>query len=120
MILAILSILVGLLTGFGALQELIVRGVIDHEIYPAILGIIGTVIAVLFVISGIAMVRKWANMRRLVIVTSILSIVFHVYAALPPYRNVGFLALIIGAGFGLVLLIAMLRSKGKKIQPAIG
>jgi tryptophan-rich sensory protein len=120
MILAILSILVALLTGFGAVQELIVGGIIDHEVQPAIIGIIGTAISVLFVISGIAMWRKWPSTRRLVIVTAILSIVFHVYAALPPHRNVGLPALIIGAGFGLVLLIVMFSSKGKSAAPAIG
>ena len=121
MVLAILTILVGLLVGFGGMQELIVRGIIDHEVYPAILGLIGTIIAILFIVSGIAMWRKWPNTRRLVIVTSILSIVFHVYAALPPHRNVGPAALIVGAGFGLVLLLVMLlRSKGKTVAPAIG
>ena len=120
MILAILSILVGLLTGFGAVQELIVRGIIDHEIQPAIVGIIGTVISVLFVVSSIALWRKWESTRRLVIVTSILSIIFHVYAALPPHRNVGPPALILGVGFGLVLLIVMLSSKRNTAAPAVG
>jgi tryptophan-rich sensory protein len=120
MILAILTILVGLLVGFGGAQELIVRGIIDHEVYPAILGIIGTIIGVLFIVSAIAMWRKWPSTRWLVIVTSILSIVFHVYAALPPYRNVGLGALIIGAGYGLVLLIVMLSSKRNRTAPAVG
>jgi nicotinamide riboside transporter PnuC len=119
MILAILTILVGLSLGFGGMQELIVRGIIGHEVYPGILGIIGTVIAVLFIVSGIAMWRKWPNTRRLVIVTSIFSIVFHVYAALPPYRNVGPPALIVGAGFGLVLLIVTRRSRPKTAAPAV-
>jgi len=120
MILAILSILVGLLTGFGALPELIVPGIIDHRVQPAIIGSIGTVISVMFVISGIALGRKWPSARRLAIVTSVLSIVFHIYAALPPHRNVGPPALILGAGFGLVLLIVMLKSRGNTVAPAIG
>jgi hypothetical protein len=120
MVLAILSILVGLLTGFGAVQELIVPGIIGGGVQPAIIGIIGTVISVLFLISGIAMWRKWPSTRRLVIVTAILSIVFHVYAALPPHRNVGPPALILGAGFGLVLLIATFTSRGKNAEAAIG
>ena len=120
MILAILTILVGLLVGFGGMQELIVGGIIDHEVYPAILGIIGTIIAILFIVSGIAMWRNWPNTRRLVIITSILSIVFHVYAALPPHRNVGPPALILGAGYGLVLLIIMLASKRNRTAPAVG
>ena len=120
MILAIFCILVGLATGFGAVQELIVPGIMGRQVQPAIIGIIGTVISILFLISGIAMWRKWPNTRRLVIVTAILSIVFHVGAALPPHRNVGPPALIIGAGYGLVLLIAMFSSRGKSAAPAIG
>ena len=120
MILAVLSILVALLTGFGAVQELIVRGIINRELQPFFISLVGTAVAVLFFISGIAMWRKWPSTRRLVIVTSILSILFHVYSALPPHRNVGPLALIIGAGFGLVLLIATFASKGKNAAAAIG
>ena len=120
MILVVLSILVALLTGFGAVQELIVRGILNREVQPLIIGLSGTAVSVLFLISGIAMWRKWPNTRRLVIVTAILSIAFHVYAALPPHSTVGPPALIIGAGYGLVLLIVTLVSKGKRAQPAIG
>jgi hypothetical protein len=119
MILVVLCFLAALLTGFGAVQELIVRGIIDHEVQPAIIGIIGSVVSILFLVSGIAMWRKWASTRRLAIITGILSIVFHVYAALPPHRNVGPPALIIGVGFGLVLLIVMFSSKGRTAAQAI-
>ena len=111
MILAILTILVGLLTGFGAGQELIVRGVIDRELQPFIIGVVGIVVAVLFLISGIAMWRKWANTRPLLMVTGILSIVYHIYVALPPHRSAGVPALIVGAGYGLVLLIIAFSSR---------
>jgi hypothetical protein len=120
MVIAILNILFGLLLGFGAVQELIVRGINGGEVQPLVIGLAGTAISVLFLISGIGMWRKWPGTRRLVIVTAILSILFHVYAALPPHRKVGFIALIIGAGYGLVLLIVTLSSKGRKAQPAIG
>src|SRR5262245_12825733 len=120
MILAVLCFLVALLTGFGGVQELVVRGIINHEVYPAIIGTIGTVISVLFLLSGIAMWRKWPSTRRLAIVTAILSIVFHVYAELPPHRTVGPPALIVGAGFGLVLLIVVCSSKPKSAQPVAG
>lgn len=119
MTLAVLSILVGLLTGFGAVQELIVRGIINREVQPLIISLVGIVVSLLFLISGIAMLRRWPSTRRLVIVTAILSIVFHVYAALPPHRRVGPIALIIGAGYGLVLLIFILTSKGRKTQAVI-
>jgi tryptophan-rich sensory protein len=119
MVLAVLNILVALALGFGAMQELIVPGIIDHQVQPAIIGIVGTVVSVLFLISGIAMWRKWPSSRRLVIVTAVASILFHVYAALPPHRNVGFPALIIGAGYGLVLLIVMFTSKRNAPAPAL-
>jgi len=97
-----------------------VSGIIYHEVYRAIIGIFGTVISVLFLVTGIALWRKWPSTRRLAIVTAVFSIVFHVYAALPPHRSMGYPALIIGAGFGLVLLIITLSSKGKRTAPAVG
>jgi len=120
MVLALVSILVGLLTGFGAVKELILPGIVGGGLQPAIIGVIGTIVSVLFVISGIAIWRRWPNTRGLAILTSILSIVFHVYAALPPHRNVGPPALILGVGFGLVLLIVMLSSKRNRTAPAVG
>lgn len=119
MTLAVLNILVGLLTGFGAVQEFIVRGIRDRETQPFFIGLAGMVVSVLFVTSGVAMWRRWPNARGLAIVTATLSILFHVYAALPPHRKVGPPALIIGAGYGLVLLIITLSSKGKKTDTAL-
>ena len=120
MVLAVLNILIGLLLGFGAAQEFIVLGLLDRRVQPFFAGLAGIVVSVLFITSGIAMWRKWPSARRLVIITAVLSILFHIYAALPPHRNVGPSALIIGAGYGLVLLIITLSSKGKKAEAAIG
>jgi hypothetical protein len=119
MVIAVLNILIGLLLGFGAAQEFIVLGLVDRRVQPFFAGLVGIVVSVLFITSGIAMWRKWPSARRLVISTAILSILFHVYAALPPHRNAGFPALIIGVGYGLVLLIITLTSKGKKTEAAI-
>ena len=119
MVFAVLNILIGLLLGFGAAQELILLGLLDRRVQPFFAGLVGMVVSVLFITSGIAMWRKWPSARRLVIITAILSILFHVYAALPPHRNVGPPALIIGVGYGLVLLIITLTSKGKKTEAAI-
>ena len=120
MVFAVLNILIGLLLGFGAAQEFIVLGLVDRRGQPFLAGLVGMVVSVLFITSGIAMWRKWPSARRLVIITAILSILFHVYAALPPHRNVGPPALIIGVGYGLVLLIVMFSSKGKRAQPVAG
>ena len=118
MLLAVLNILVALVLGFGAAQELIVGGLRDPEAQPFI-GLAGIVVSVLFIISGVAMWRKWPSARRLAIVTAISSIVFHGYAALPPHRIMGLPALIVGVGYGLVLLVITLSSKGKA-EAAIG
>ena len=120
MVLAVLNILIGLLLGFGAAQQLIVLGLADRRVQPFVADLAGIVVSVLFITSGVAMWRKWPSARRLAIVTAISSIVFHVYAALSPHRNMGFVALIVGVGYGLVLLIVTLISKGKRAQPAIG
>ena len=66
------------------------------------------------------MLRKTHSARYLVIVTAILCILFHVYAALPPHRRVGMFALIIGVGYGLVLLVATLSSGRGKTEAMVG
>lgn len=119
MVLAILNFLVALVLGFGAVQELIVSGIRGGGTQPFVIGVAGIVVSVLFIVSGVAMLRKWPSSRRLVIITAIASILFHVYAALPPHRIVGLPALIIGAGYGLVLLIITLASRGNKPEAAI-
>jgi len=117
---AVLNILVALVLGFGAVQEVIVPGIRDGEVQPQpfLIGLAGIVASALFIVSGIAMWRQSPSARNLVLITAILSILFHVYAALPPHRNVGPPALIIGVGYGVVLLIFAL--KGRKAEPAIG
>ena len=119
MVLAVLNILIGLLLGFGAGQEFIVVGLVDRRVQPFFAGLAGIVVSVLFITSGVALWRKWPNARRLVIITAILSILFHVYEALPPHRNMGPPALILGVGYSLVLLIVTLSSKGKKAETAV-
>jgi len=119
MVFAVLNILIGLLLGFGAAQEFIVLGLVDRRVQPFFAGLAGIVVSVLFITSGVGMWRKWPSARRLVIVTAISSIVFHIYAALPPHRNVGPPALIIGVGYGLVLLIITLTSNRKKAETAV-
>lgn len=108
MVFAVLNILIALLLGFGAIQELIVLGR-QQQVQPFLMGVAGIVVSLLFIISGIALWRRQANARRLVIIAAVASIVFHIYAALPPHGNVGVFALILGVGYGLVLLAVHLR-----------
>ena len=105
LVLVALNMLVALLTGFGALQQFIVCGVLDQEMQPFLVSLVGIMVSVLFVTSGIAMLRQWPNARCLIIVTGTLSILLHVYGVLPPHGNMGFIALIVGAGYGLLMLL---------------
>ena len=103
--LVMLNLLVALSTGFGALQEFIISGVFGRQMQPFLVSLLGIIVSVLFVISGIAMLRRRATARRLIIVTGTSSILLHVYGALPPHRIMGILVLIVGAGYGLLMLV---------------
>jgi hypothetical protein len=100
-----LNILVALLTGFGALQVFIIRGIRDRQMQPLLISLVGIIVAILFITSGIALLRRWPTVRRLITLTGTLSILLHVYGAMPPHRNMGFVVLIVGAGYGLVMLV---------------
>ncbi|HEV2881482.1 MAG TPA: hypothetical protein VGX24_09420 [Pyrinomonadaceae bacterium] len=119
MILALLNILVALFLGYGAVGEFWVRGVRGGEVQPLVVGLAGAFVSVLLALSGVALWRRRPNARRLAVVAAILSIVFHVYAACPPHRNVGILVLLVGAGYGLLLLLGVtLMPGGRKAQTA--
>ena len=114
MALTLFNVLVALFLGFGAVQELVERGVRGGEAQPFIVGLVGIIVSLMLIASGVAFWRRWPAARRLLTCAAVLSILFHVYAALPPHRNVGLLALIIGAGYGLVLLGVAVSSGGRK------
>jgi hypothetical protein len=100
-----LNMLVALLTGFGALQALIIDGIRDRQLQPLLLSLVAILVSILFITSGIALLGRWSKARRLIIATAMLSILLHVYGVLPPHRNMGFFVLIVGAGYGLVMLV---------------
>src|SRR5262245_50591005 len=106
LVLVTLNILVALALGVGAVQEFVIRGIRDQQLQPFLMSSVGIVVSVLFIVSAIAMLRDWPAVRRLVLITGVLSILLHVYGALPPHRNVGFPALLLGAGYALVMLLA--------------
>jgi hypothetical protein len=105
LLLAALNILVASLTGLGAIQQFISREIGFGQMQPLLISLAAIVVSLLFIISGIALLRQWPNVRRLIILTGTLSILLHVYGVLPPHRNMGFFVLIVGAGYGLVMLI---------------
>lgn len=118
MALALFSILVALFLGFGAVGEFIVRGVRGGEVQPFFVGLAGIIVSLLLAGAGVALWRRWPSARKLVLIAALSSVVFHVYAALPPHRNVGVLALVVGAGYGLVLLGFALGSRNGSAQAA--
>ena len=105
LLLVALNAVVALLTGFGALQQFVISGIQDRQLQPLLLSVVGIIVSVLFITSGIALLRRWSTVRRLIILTGTLSILLHVYGVLPPHRNMGFPVLIVGAGYGLVMLV---------------
>ena len=118
MAIALLNILVALVLGYAAVKEIIERGVQGGEVQPLIIGLAGIIVSLLLIGSGIAFWQRRSAARSLLLIAAISSILFHVYAALPPHRNVGILALLIGVGYGLVLLGVALWSRGAKTQTA--
>lgn len=105
LLLVILNMLVAALTALGAGQELIVRGIFARETQPLLLSLAGIIVSLLFLTSAIAMWRRWSAVRCLVIATGAFSILLHVYGAMPPHRNMGYVALVVGAGYGLLMLL---------------
>jgi hypothetical protein len=100
-----LNLVVAALTAFGAMQEFIVRAFFKPQLQPLLLSVAGIVVSVLFIISGMAMLRQSRQARGLIFATGVLSILFHVYGVLPPQRNMSYVALFVGAGYGLLLLV---------------
>jgi hypothetical protein len=105
LVLVALNVLVALLTGFGAVQHFIIRGIRDRQMQPLLLSLVALIVSILFITSGIALLRRWHSVSRLITLTGTLSILVHVYGALPPHRNMGYVALIVGAGYGLLMLL---------------
>jgi hypothetical protein len=106
---AALGILVATLLGFGAVEELVVRGVRGGEVQPLLVGLAGAFVSLLLVLAVLALWRHHVSARPLAIVAAIAATVFHAYAALPPHRYVGFLVLALATVYGAVLLVIALR-----------
>ncbi len=101
---ATLGILVAAFLGFGAVEELIVRGARGGEVQPLVVGLAGALVSLLLALAAFALWRQHAGAPRLGLVAALAAIVFHAYAAMPPHRNVGLLALVVAVAYGAVLL----------------
>lgn len=115
-VLVVLNILVALALGFGAGQEFVISGIRDGKLQPFLLSSAAIVVSVLFIISAIAMLRQWTTVRRLVVLTGVLSMLIHIYGALPPHRNMGYPALLLGAGYALVMMMAYHRNSRRNLN----
>lgn len=104
------NILVALTLGYFAVQEFVISGIRYRQLQPFVLSFAAIVVSVLFIISAVAMLRQWTTARSLVLVTGVSSLLVHVYGVLPPHRNMGYLALLIGAGYAVVMILVYRRS----------
>lgn len=91
--------------GGGAVQEFVVPGLSGGETQPLVVGVAGIVVAVLCLSAAWLLWKQSAVAPKLAAVSGALAIVFHAYAALPPHRNVGVLALLLGIAVGVLLLL---------------
>lgn len=110
LVLGVLNIVVALALGFGAVQEFVMVGIGGGKLQPFLLSSAAIVVSILFIVSAVAMLRQWPGVRRLVVLTGVTSILIHVYGALPPHRNMGYLALLLGAGYALAMMLAYYKS----------
>jgi len=111
MVVVVLNIIVGLLLALGGIQEVVVRGILNGERVPFVVGAIGALVSILFAISGVALWRNRHGASLLTVIACVLVASFHMLAALPPPRYVGILALLMGAGYPLMVLAYLLHGR---------
>jgi protein-S-isoprenylcysteine O-methyltransferase Ste14 len=116
MVVAVFSVIVALLLGRAGYDEMVVLGIRGGLVQPFWAGVTGVVVALLVGLAGIWFWRRWRGAHALALTAAATSIVFHVYGALPPHRNVGIIGAVLGVGSGLVLLVGT-RQRGKRAAP---
>ena len=105
-----LNILVALTLGFFSVQEFAIAVIRDGQFQPFVLSSAAILVSILFVISAVAMLREWTTAHSLVLITGVASLLVHVYGALPPHRNMGYPALLLGAGYAVVMIFVYRRN----------
>ena len=115
LLLGVFNILVALVLGFFAVQEFATSGIRDGRLQPFVLSSAAIVVSILFIISAVAMFREWTAARWFVLITGVASLLVHVYGALPPHRNMGYQALLIGAGYAVVMILVYQRNVPRRI-----
>ena len=95
---------IGFLLGLGGLREFLVDGIWYGQLQPLLVGAAGALVSSLLLLAAIAIWLRWSRWPSLATSAGAISIVFHLYAALQPQRNVGVLAMALGIGVGVALL----------------
>ena len=107
---------IGFLLGLGGLRELLVDGIWYGQLQPLLVGAAGALVSSLLLLAAIAIWRRWSRWPRLASFAGALSIVFHIYGALQPQRNVGLFAMTLGVGIGIALLAHVGRRRQVALQ----
>lgn len=113
---AVLVTLLAAVLGAGAVQELVVRGIRGGEAQPLLVGGAGVVVCALAVVAALSLRRRANGAPRLAAVAGGVAIAFHLLAALPPERNVGLLALLLGVAMGVLLLTGAPAARRRPAQ----
>jgi hypothetical protein len=115
-VLPLTTAVIGFLLGLGGLREFLVDGIWYRQLQPLLVGAAGALVSSLLLLAAIAIWLRWSRWPRLATCAGVLSIVFHLYAALQPQRNVGFLAVTLGVGVGIALLTHVRRRTGGALE----
>ena len=119
MAVVVATTLVSLLLGFGAIQELVVLGIRAGQVQPFWIGVTGAAVCALLIASALVLHRGWKNGRELALGATVLFVAFHIYASLPPHRNVGALAAMIATIYGFGFLLFALRRPPQEVEQLI-
>jgi hypothetical protein len=103
-VLPLTTAVIGFLLGLGGLREFLVDGIWYGQLQPLLVGAAGALVSSLLLLAAVAIWLQWSRWPRLAAFAGALSIVFHLYGALQPGRNVGLLAMTMGVGIGVALL----------------
>ena len=114
LVLGALNVFVAVIMGYPAVRQF-AEGIRKGSL-PFFLSSAAIIVCILFIISAVAMLREWTTVRALVLVTGVLSLLVHVYGALPPHRNMGYLALLIGGGYAVVMMFVYQRASSRSTQ----
>lgn len=110
MILGILTILIGLAFLFPSVIETIAYW---RDPAGMTVGMVGTVISLLLMLTGWAILRQWTSAKRLVIVIAASWLIFSSIAG--SLHFLGIPALLAGLVFPIVLVTAYLRADANKV-----